>query len=182
MKVLVDMDDTLVETSKAFEGIWRKMHPDLVCIPSEQQPTFLVEDCYPKEYAPLLKEALKEPSLFIVPKQTEGGLEAITEMRAKGHEVFICTSPMLYYYNCVLEKYQWVESHFGFDWTKRIILTMDKTIIKGDLIIDDKPEIHGAAIPSWEHVLYDRPYNRHITDKKRLTWKTWKEVLNFDNW
>ena len=93
MKVLVDMDDTLVETSKAFEEIWKKMHPNLVCISSEQQPTFLVADCYPKEYAPLLKEALKDPSLFVIPAPTEGGLEAITEMKTAGHEVFICTSP-----------------------------------------------------------------------------------------
>lgn len=181
MRILVDMDDTLVETSKAFEEIWKKMHPNLVCISSEQQPTFLVADCYPKEYAPLLKEALKDPSLFVIPAPTEGGLEAITEMKTAGHEVFICTSPMSYYYNCVLEKYQWIESHFGFDWTKRIILTMDKTIVKGDILIDDKPEITGCAMPPWQHVLYDRPYNRNV-QKQRLTWKNWKDVLNFDSW
>jgi len=179
MRILVDMDDTLVETSKRFEEIWRKKHPDLICIPSEQQPTFLVEDCYPKEYVPLLKEALKDPSLFILPVPAEGGLEAITEMKTNGHEVFICTSPMSYYTNCVLEKYQWIETHFGNDWTQRIILTRDKTIVSADILIDDKPDIRGAAAPSWEHVFYDRPYNRQIVGKRRLTWKNWKEVLNF---
>ncbi|MFA5887833.1 MAG: 5'-3'-deoxyribonucleotidase [Candidatus Nanoarchaeia archaeon] len=181
MKVLVDMDDTLAETCKAFEEIWRKLHPDLICIPAEQQPTFYVDDCYPKEYIPLLKEALKDPSLFVIPEATEGGLEAITEMKSAGHEVFICTSPMSHYQNCVLEKYQWVEAHFGYEWTKRIILTMDKTIIKGDILIDDKPKITGAAMPSWIHALYDRSYNRNV-HKMRLTWKNWKDVLNFKSW
>ena len=63
---------------------------------------------------------------------------------------------MSYYYNCVLEKYQWVEAHFGYDWTKRVILTRDKTIVSGDILIDDKPEITGCAMPPWQHVLYDR--------------------------
>lgn len=181
MRILVDMDDTLVELCKRFELIWKEKHPDLICIPAERQPTFYVEDCYPKEYVPLLKEALKDPSLFVMPEATEGGLEAITEMRANGHEVFICTSPISYYQTCVLEKYQWVEKHFGYEWTKKIILTKDKTIVSGDILIDDKPEITGIAVPSWSHVLYDRLYNRHITNKRRLTWKNWKEVLNFKN-
>jgi len=30
--------------------------------------------------------------------------------------------------------------------------------------------------PSWEHIFYDRPYNRDM-EKRRLTWENWKDVL-----
>jgi 5'-nucleotidase len=59
----------------------------------------------------------------------------------------------------------------------RIILTKDKTLIKADYIIDDKPEISGVEnMPAWEHIIFDRPYNRQV-NKRRITWETWKDVM-----
>jgi len=50
----------------------------------------------------------------------------------------------------VLEKYHWVEKYFERDFTKRLVLTKDKTIIHGDFLIDDKPkpEKMGLSLPS----------------------------------
>ena len=107
----------------------------------------------------------------------DGGKEALTEMKEKGHIVFLCTSPLTEYTNCILEKYQWVDEHLGFDWTKKIIITKDKTLVRGDYLIDDNPNPKGALAPAWEHIIYDFPYNREIKDKRRLTWENWKEVL-----
>lgn len=177
MRILVDMDDTLLETRKAFEKLWREKHPDKMCVAADGMEHYYAADCYTEEYRPLIAELLKHPDLFKIIEPAEGGLEAITEMKAKRHDVFLCSSPMLYYHNCVLEKYEWVDRVYGSEWVGKLILTLDKTIVRGDILIDDKPEITGSAVPSWEHVLYDRPYNRHITDKRRLTWKNWREVI-----
>ncbi len=99
-------------------------------------------------------------------------------MKKEGHEVFICTAPLSHYESCVLEKYEWTERYLGIEWTKRIILTRDKTLVKGDFLIDDKPEITGIITPVWEHIIYDKPYNRSVTSKKRLTdLRDWKSVL-----
>ena len=101
----------------------------------------------------------------------------MTEMESMGLEVFICTSPLSNYQNCVLEKFEWVENHLGSKWVSRIILTKDKTLVKADYIIDDKPNITGVEeSPSWEHILYDCPYNREI-NKRRITWANWKSIL-----
>ncbi|MDO8264840.1 MAG: 5'-3'-deoxyribonucleotidase, partial [Candidatus Parcubacteria bacterium] len=62
--------------------------------------------------------------------------------------------------------------------TKRIILSRDKTLIRGNFLIDDRPEIKGSSIPEWEHIIFDCSYNRNVTNKKRLTWENWREVLN----
>jgi 5'-nucleotidase len=77
----------------------------------------------------------------------------------------------------VLEKYEWVDQHLGLAWVDRIVLTRDKTLVNGDILIDDRPQIEGAAKPTWEHVLYDQPYNRSETGKRRLTWANWRTVL-----
>ena len=41
-------------------------------------------------------------------------------------------------------QYRWVEKHLGPQFVERIILTRDKTMISGDLLIDDKEVIQGG--------------------------------------
>ena len=104
--------------------------------------------------------------------------EALTEMESLGHKVFICTSPLGAYQNCVAEKFEWIDKHIGKGWIKKIIITGDKTIVTGDYLIDDRPEIEGVeSTPAWKHILYDQPYN-HNVNKRRLTWTNYKEILN----
>ena len=78
---------------------------------------------------------------------------------------------------CKPEKFAWVEEHLGSKWASRIIMTRDKTLVHGDVLIDDKPNIVGVRAPTWKHILYDQPYNQHCADQERLTWSNYKEVL-----
>ena len=41
-------------------------------------------------------------------------------------------------------QYRWVEKHLGPQFVERIIVTRDKTVISGDLLIDDKEVIQGG--------------------------------------
>jgi 5'-nucleotidase len=60
----------------------------------------------------------------------------------------------------------------------RLIITRDKTHVKGKLLVDDKPFVTGTGIPSWEHVVFTAPYNLALTDRKRLSsWNDWRKVL-----
>lgn len=172
------MDDVLADFDSEFLKRWREKYPDKFYVPLEKRSRFYMKEQYPEEVWDLVKEIYGSPgfirSLPVVP----GGIEAVNELSERGYEVFICSAPLSNYENCVLEKYEWIKEHLGRDWTKKLILTRDKTLVKGKILIDDRPEINGAANPEWEHILYDRPYNRNIKDKRRLTWKNWKEVLN----
>ena len=177
MRILIDMDGVLSDFDGEFLKRWRERYPDKFYVPMEERTTFYVKQQYPDELKPLVSEIVLEPGFFRDMMPIAGGKEALDEMRELGHEVFICTSPLSAYKNCVLEKFEWVDRVLGPQWVKRIIITKDKTLVKADYIIDDKPEITGVErTPSWEHILYDRPYNREA-DKKRLTWSNWKSVL-----
>jgi 5'-nucleotidase len=125
----------------------------------------------------MVDEILLEASFFREMLPVPGAKEALEEMKVRGWEIFICTSPLSTYKNCVLEKYEWVEKYLGPAWVRQVILTKDKTIVNADLLIDDKPFITGVeGTPSWEHILYDRPYNKGI-NKRRLTWENWRSVI-----
>ena len=179
MRILVDMDGVLSDFDGEFLKRWRECYPDKFFVPIEERTTFYVKEQYPAELRPLMSEIIWGPGFFRNMMPVDGGKEALDEMKSLDHEVFICTSPLSTYKNCVLEKFEWVDRVLGPDWVKHIIITKDKTLVKADYIIDDKPEITGVEkTPGWEHILYDCPYNKDV-NRRRLTWKTWKSVLGF---
>ena len=177
MIILVDMDNTLADFDAAFLAAWRKKYPEEYFMPVEDRRTFHAIDDYPEHLREKIDEVYHAPGLVRNLPPVEGGIEAVHAMLKAGHDVRFCTSHLFRYDPCVLEKFQWIEEYFDPSFVDRIIITRDKTLVRGDLLIDDKPNIVGVATPSWEHILYDRPYNREIKDKRRLTWANWHDVV-----
>ncbi|XP_013364106.1 PREDICTED: 5'(3')-deoxyribonucleotidase, cytosolic type isoform X3 [Chinchilla lanigera] len=138
------------------------------------------------------------PGFFLDLDPIPGALEAMREMNdMQDTEVFICTSPLLKYDHCVGEKglqaaltllsptqYRWVERHLGPQFVERIILTRDKTMVLGDLLIDDKDSIQGLEqAPHWEHILFTCCHNQHLalppTKRRLLSWSdSWRDIID----
>jgi 5'-nucleotidase len=151
-------------------------HPDIRPVLDHQRRSFHVRDDYPAEHRLKVDAIVESPDFYRCLPPVAGAIEAIQEILDEGISVFICTSPLTKYRNCVLEKYQWVEEHLGCEFTRRIILTTDKTLVCGDVLIDDKPAIVGAGTPYWRHLIFDQPYNRQA-DGARINWDNWRNVL-----
>lgn len=175
--ILVDQDGVLANYQAHLLEIWRKEHPEKFWIPLEDVTEHDSVKLYPKEFENILESITRRKDFFRSLPIILGGKEALEDMLAMGHDVRICTAPSIAHKYCVPEKFAWIEEHLGATWTSRIILTRDKTLVHGDMLIDDKPNISGVIVPTWKHVLYDQPYNRHIKEQQRLTWENYKEIL-----
>jgi len=106
-----------------------------------------------------------------------GAIEGFRQLAATYPDVWICSSPLREWNPCVPEKYAWVEEHLGNDWTQRVILIRDKSLVQADVLIDDLPDLPFMDRAVWRLVLHDRPYNQDAPGVARMTWATWKDVL-----
>lgn len=178
MIVLVDQDGPLADFERGFLEGWQRQYPGAFFVPYAERRSFYVRDEYPPHLRTWVDGLHYAPGFYRSLPPTPGCVEAIREMGELGLDVRICTAPLTRYENCVLEKYEWVERHLGREFTKRMIVTKDKTLVRGAYLIDDRPAVEGSLKPEWEHILFDCPYNRQVPRKRRLSWANWREILN----
>ena len=177
MIILVDMDGPLANFEKGFLDKWRRKYSDETYVALKDRKDFYIESDYPKTLVKKIQKIFLSPGFFLSLEPVSGAIESINLMRKLGHDVYICTAP---YVNttCGPEKWIWVEKYLGKEWLSRLIITRDKTLVRGNILIDDKPNIIGRLSPIWEHILFDEPYNRKTPDhRKRLNWSNWRTVL-----
>ncbi|SFJ32370.1 5' nucleotidase, NT5C type [Olleya namhaensis] len=81
-------------------------------------------------------ENKNKEGFFLNNKPLEGAVNAFKALSAK-YECYIVSTPVWSNPHCWMEKRLWVEKHLGLEANKRLILTHNKNLVKGDFIIDD---------------------------------------------
>lgn len=87
---------------------------------------------------------------FLNLKPIEYSLESFVELE-KYFNVWILTRPSVQNPLCYTEKALWVKNHLGIDVQRRTIMATDKSLLKGDYLIDDDTK-HGQTEFEGEHI------------------------------
>ncbi|KAM9750543.1 5'(3')-deoxyribonucleotidase, cytosolic type isoform 2-T2 [Dama dama] len=150
VRVLVDMDGVLADFEAGLLRGFLQRFPGEPYVPLEERRGFLAREQYRAlrpDLADKVASVYEAPGFFLDLEPIPGALEAMREMNdMQDTQVFICTSPLMKYDHCVAEKYRWVEKHLGPQFVEHIIMTWDKTVISGDILIDDKEVIQDNQI------------------------------------
>jgi len=99
----------------------------------------------------------------------EGAIDALNALRNRAeYEVYILTAPSVFNPLSYTEKRNWVEKHIGFEMLNRLIISPDKSLLRGDILIDDRLNGHGQdkfegrhihfgsdEFPHWDAVLME---------------------------
>ena len=168
MLFLCDVDGVVANFADGFRKNWAAHG-----LPPFDWKTWDIFDHVAPEHRQHVIPLMSTPGLFRNLEPLPGAIEGV-EYLMRRHEVFFCTSPVVGAHHCATEKLEWLEEQFGRDMSKKTILCQDKTVIRGSVLLDDRPDITGVAVPEWEHVIFSAFYNGHITDRKRL--EAWDRI------
>ena len=83
---------------------------------------------------------------FLKLEEIPGAINAIRKLQEK-YDVWILTRPSFKNVNCFTEKAQWILDHFDFNLLEKTIMCGDKSLLKGDYLIDD---MDGDGQPNFE--------------------------------
>lgn len=172
MIILVDMDDTIENLTEAWINYANKRFGTAVNAadittwdPSEAFLSVSHEEMY---------ALLLEDELYETVEPFEGAALYLQKLISDGHEVFIVTNSPYQVMKAKMEKVLF--RHFPFiDW-KHVIITGNKPIIKGDVLIDDG--VHNLLGGNYAKLLFSAPHNRSFDAEGNgmIRVNCWKEV------
>ncbi len=95
---------------------------------------------YAKRYLETISEKNTVPQsqygFFTSLEEIPGAVEAIN-LIAEEYDTWILTRPSTKNPLCYTEKRVWVEQHLGMKWVERLIICPEKSLLNGDILIDD---------------------------------------------
>jgi 5'-nucleotidase len=186
--IYVDMDGVIVDFYEQYYRLAQVHDPELFTVlpKHDELDVYWLEDMVPERLEQRAIDLCNHPLLFEQAKPITGAIEGVLELERKarsyGFDTYICSAPSASNKKSYADKASWVERYLGSSWVQRLVLTQDKTLCDGLILIDDKPDPLGTRVSSWKHVIFDQPYNRQQVDKHvMLDWssKSIDDVLDY---
>jgi len=172
-KIMIDMDDVIV--SGGFLYLLNEfMHTNYK---EEDFKSFYMQDVLPNK-----KDFFNyffNKNLYDYGTLKDGVVEALQEL-SKNYEIYICTA---YIFKEAPEgssvilkyKYDYLLKHFPFLNPNKFIFTGDKSIVNGDIKIDDRVENLENATTK---LLFTAYHNKNISKEELLK----KQIVRVNNW
>lgn len=177
LRILLDVDDTLLDWSSRYDELLNKYGFPEINRTHEQHTFNLFAGRTPQEEK-TIRDIMNFPNFYKNLEPKKGAQEAVDKMMTDGHEVFLVSSPWVSNISSMSDKYANIESIFGKHFQERLILTTDKTLVHGDVLVDDKNQVNGVHAPAWRHIYFTRPWNVNEEGDRINCWtEPWEEVV-----
>ena len=172
LRILVDMDDTIEHLLLAWVDCLNERHGTTVRCDDIQD--WDISTAFPtltkgQVYAPLV-----EDDFWKTVRPIDGAAEVLEWAIEEGHEIYIVTTSSYHALQSKMENVLF--RYFPFISWDRVIITSNKQIIRGDMLIDDAP--HNLENGQYVKVLMTAPHNRKYDAKRNYMIRvhTWDEV------
>ena len=126
---------------------------NVLCDYKKQYIKYIIED-------PTIAYPQSQHGFFTNLEEIDGAIESYRILE-NYYDVWILTRPSWKNPLCYTEKRLWVENHLSLDHCEKLIICCDKSLLKGDYLIDDlKHNFEGESIlfgseeyPNWDSVI-----------------------------
>ena len=164
-RLLVDMDGVLADVYKQFIAMEEK----------ESGIKLPIEILFGKPEYEVFKNGRKHVNtkgFFRNAPLMNGCVEVMKKLNEK-YDVFIVSAAMEFP-NSLPEKYEWLAEHFSFITWQQIVFCGSKTIVYGDIMIDD----HYKNLDNFkgQTILFTQPHNKMNNNHKHRRVNSWYEI------
>lgn len=167
MIILVDVDGVVADLHKAWLGRYNADYNDTLT--PQQITRWAIHEFTKPECGRKIYEYLLDPTLYDDVPVMEGAQEGVQKIRSLGHKVVFVSSGFF------PAKVEWLAKNglaidFPYkdgrwDTLADVVLTGDKSLVVGDILIDDYPRnLNGRKAT----LLYDSPWNQEEDKFRRV--------------
>jgi 5'-nucleotidase len=165
-RLIVDMDGVLANVYEQFLNFEEKEF-------GFRQP---MENLMGKTEAEVFKNErvyVHAKGFFRTAPVMQGSVEAMRSLNEK-YALFIVSAAMEFP-NSLAEKHAWLGEHFPFITWQQIVFCGSKTVIKGDIMIDD----YFRNLDPFEGrtILFSQPHNAAMEQGRHIRVNTWAEIM-----
>ena len=153
LTILIDMDDVLENLIECWITELNRRHG--ATVRPEEITDWMIGTFFPSLTKEELFAPLSEPTFWRHLSPKPCAQDIVRRLIDDGHVVKIVTSS---YYSTVPPKMAWLFQHYPFLCWRDVIIAYDKTLINGDVLIDDG--IHNLENATYKKQLFDQPHNR----------------------
>ena len=115
---------------------------------------------------PTQKYPQSQWGFFLKLEEMPDAIDSFRKLQEK-YDVWILTRPSFRNVNCFTEKAEWVLDHLGFEVLQKTIMCGDKSLLKGDYLIDD---MNGDGQSDFEGEWLEFGKNKY---------PDWKSIVNY---
>jgi 5'-nucleotidase len=171
--LLCDMDGPLADFDSLFFARCAEAGFEMDCDRDGQRHRFATSHIPDRRHRKAAREMVHNSRWFLDIPVTEGAQEGI-EFLTVNFDVWICTKPLEANLTCRDDKARWLVKHFGSYWEDRLIITPDKSLIVGDILLDDAPKHEWIERATWEPVVFPTTWTMYDSE--------WSHLRNLRSW
>lgn len=178
MIVLLDMDGPLAGFDQHFFKVASHYGFELSYEgPTTQTNRFATDHVVQPHQRSAMRRMIEGSRWFRELPVTEGAQEGVEALLATGVEVWVVTKPLEANPFCRDDKAHWLSANFP-DLSKRLILTPDKSLVHGDVLLDDAPHPDWLDRASWKPVIFTAGYNGDGSKWGHLPFWDWSDSID----
>lgn len=176
LTILVDMDDTIENLCEVWVDYLNEIYGTNVSLTDVTQ--WDMTKVFPTLNRHEIFDVLAEETLWERVKPLPGAVEYLKKLMDDGHKIIVVTSASPETVEAKLNKVLF--KYFPYLTYKDVIISSQKQMIKGDILIDDAP--HNLENGSYLKMLFDAPHNQTYETQDTIRVHNWKEVYEAINY
>lgn len=156
--LLLDMDGPLADFDVHFYNRCDGRYEFDVAGVHEQTARYFTDHIPNRRHRVEARKMIDSSGWFRELPVTPGAIEGVDALLSAGVDVWVCSKPLEINPTCRDDKGAWLREHFPM-LERKLILAPDKSMIRGDILLDDAPVIVHSSKRTWRPVVFAAPFN-----------------------